>query len=253
MGTNIKFDAHNYRRHNDRNKKLIKKSLEELGAGRSILLDAENEIVAGNGVFEQAKALKIPVKIVETDGSELIAVKRTDLLTDDDKRKKLAVMDNSTSDSSEFDIDLLSVDFSLPELKELGVDILDDTEIEEAESKYTRKVSLPIYEIQGEEPKLKDLFDTSKADELVKEIDKTNLDNDIKEFFKKTATRFYEFDYGKIAEFYCHQDKKTQEIMEKLALVLIDFNKAVENGYVELNQFIENCFLEDKDAEDDGK
>lgn len=251
MTDEIKFDKRNYRKHNDKNKKLIKKSLEELGAGRSIVIDNDGEIIGGNGVFE-AWGNK-PVKVIESDGSELVVVKRTDLSTNDDKRKKLAVMDNSTSDSSEFDIDLLSVDFSLPELKELGVDILDDTEIEEAESKYTRKVSLPIYEIQGEEPKLKDLFDTSKADELVKEIDKTNLDNDIKEFFKKTATRFYEFDYGKIAEFYCHQDKKTQEIMEKLALVLIDFNKAVENGYVELNQFIENCFLEDKDAEDDGK
>lgn len=132
MTDEIKFDKRNYRKHNDKNKKLIKKSLEELGAGRSILLDAENEIVAGNGVFEQAKALKIPVKIVETDGSELIAVKRTDLLTDDDKRKKLAVMDNSTSDSSEFDLELLSVDFDVPDLQDMGIDI---PEIKEKELK----------------------------------------------------------------------------------------------------------------------
>lgn len=133
MTDEIKFDKRNYRKHNDKNKKLIKKSLEELGAGRSILLDAENEIVAGNGVFEQAKALKIPVKIVETDGSELIAVKRTDLLTDDDKRKKLAVMDNSTSDTSTFDFDLLKTDFDIPELQEMGVEIeeIEDDELKE--------------------------------------------------------------------------------------------------------------------------
>lgn len=43
----IKFDKKNYRRHNDRNKELIKKSLSECGAGRSILIDKENEIFAG--------------------------------------------------------------------------------------------------------------------------------------------------------------------------------------------------------------
>ena len=51
----IKFDKRNYRKHNDKNKELINKSLEECGAGRSRLIDAENEIIAGNGVFEQAK------------------------------------------------------------------------------------------------------------------------------------------------------------------------------------------------------
>ena len=48
----IKLDKRNYRKHNDRNKELINQSLGELGAGRSILIDNENEIIAGNGVFE---------------------------------------------------------------------------------------------------------------------------------------------------------------------------------------------------------
>ena len=126
----IKFDKRNYRKHNDRNKELIKKSLEECGAGRSIVIDNDDEIIAGNGIYEQAQALNIPVKVIETDGSELVVVKRTDLSTDDEKRKKLAVMDNSTSDSSEFDIELLSVDFEVPELKDMGIDIpsIDDCE-----------------------------------------------------------------------------------------------------------------------------
>jgi sporulation protein YlmC with PRC-barrel domain len=121
----IKFDKRNYRKHNDRNKELIKKSLEECGAGRSIVIDNDDEIIAGNGIYEQAQALNIPVKVIETDGSELVVVKRTDLNTDDEKRKKLAVMDNSTSDSSEFDLELLSVDFEVPELKDMGIDVPD--------------------------------------------------------------------------------------------------------------------------------
>ena len=119
----IKFDTRNYRKHNSKNKELIKKSLSECGAGRSILIDAEDVIVAGNGVYEQAKELKIPVKIIETNGSEIIAVKRTDLKQDDIKRKKLAVMDNSASDSSEFDFSLLIDDFSKTDLELMNIEV----------------------------------------------------------------------------------------------------------------------------------
>lgn len=118
----IKIDRRNYRKHNDRNKSLINKSLSECGAGRSILIDNENSIVAGNGIYEQSQKLGIPIRVIETDGTELIAVKRTDLATDDDKRKQLAIMDNSTSDSSEFDFDLLQEDFSTDEIVDFGID-----------------------------------------------------------------------------------------------------------------------------------
>jgi hypothetical protein len=121
----IKFDKRNYRKHNDKNKELIRKSLKECGAGRSIVIDNEGEIIAGNGIYEQAQKLGIKTKIIETDGSELVVVKRTDLSTDDELRKQLAIMDNSTSDSSEFDIELLSIDFDVPELKDMGIEIPD--------------------------------------------------------------------------------------------------------------------------------
>lgn len=121
----IKIDKRNYRKHSDRNKSLINKSLSECGAGRSILIDNENSIVAGNGIFEQAQKLDIPIRVIETDGTELIAVKRTDLASDDDKRRQLAIMDNSTSDSSEFDMELLAEDFDVDVLSEFGVDVAD--------------------------------------------------------------------------------------------------------------------------------
>ena len=117
----IKHDKRNYRKHSDRNKELINKSLSEVGAGRSILIDNENEIIAGNGVFEQWGDK--PIKIIESDGSELIVVKRTDLSTEDPKRKQLAIMDNSASDSSEFDLELLCEDFESFELESFGVDL----------------------------------------------------------------------------------------------------------------------------------
>lgn len=122
----IKFDKNNYRIHGAENKSLIKKSLEDCGAGRSILIDNENEIIAGNGVYEQAKKIGLPVKVVETDGSELVVVKRTDLKTNDQKRKELAVMDNTTSDSSEFDIEKLEADFGTGDLGDFGIEGISD-------------------------------------------------------------------------------------------------------------------------------
>lgn len=119
----IKYDKRNYRKHNDKNKELINKSLKECGAGRSIVIDNDGEIITGNGVYEQAQKLGIKTKIVETDGSELVVVKRTDLATDDEKRKQLAVMDNSTSDSSEFDVELLNEDFEVDTLNDWGIEL----------------------------------------------------------------------------------------------------------------------------------
>lgn len=129
MGENeIKFDTKNYRTHDDKNKKLILKSLKKCGAGRSILIDKQGEIIAGNGVYEQAKNLNIPVKIIETDGSELIAIKRTDLDTESKKRKELALADNSTSDNVTWDLSNLKADFDLSELPEWGLEGLVEVE-----------------------------------------------------------------------------------------------------------------------------
>ena len=129
----IKFDKRNYRKHDKKNKSQIKKSIEKFGAGRSIVVDAEGEIIGGNGVYEQAQKLGLKTKIVETDGSELVVVKRTDLKTDDEKRKALAVMDNSTSDTSEFDLELLTADFSVDELEDFGIELPEEGEEQEVE------------------------------------------------------------------------------------------------------------------------
>ena len=203
--------------------------------------------------YEQAQKLGLKTKIIETDGSDLVVVKRTDLNTDDEKRKRLAVMDNSTSDSSEFDLELLSVDFEVPDLQDMGIEIPEieeEEEEEKKESKYTRKVTVPIYTIKGENPTYSEMVDTTRADKLIKQIDASSVDDDFKKFLKLAATRLYEFRYDKIAEFYAHKSSEEQELMEKLALVIIDFNKAIENGYIELNKFIEECFLQENDIDE---
>jgi len=136
----IKFDKRNYRKHNDKNKKLIRKSLQECGAARSIVVDSEGEIIGGNGVYGEAQRLKMPIKVIETDGTELVVVKRTDLKTGDEKRKKLAVLDNSTSDTSEFDNNMLITDFNLEQLVDLGVEIKEKKENVDGEVPFTEEL-----------------------------------------------------------------------------------------------------------------
>ena len=119
----ITFDKRNYRKHSDQNKKRIRKSLKDCGAGRSVLVDKNGCLIAGNGVFEQAQALKIPTRVIETDGTELVVVKRTDLATDDQKRKLLALADNATSDHVEWDLENIDGEFDIDTLADFGIDI----------------------------------------------------------------------------------------------------------------------------------
>lgn len=118
----ISFDKKNYRKHSDKNKRMIRKSLKDCGAGRSVLVDADGYLIAGNGVYEQAQQLNIPTRVVETDGSELVVVKRTDLKPEDAKRKELALADNATSDSVEWDMQNIAEDFDISVAEDWGID-----------------------------------------------------------------------------------------------------------------------------------
>ena len=119
----IKIDPRNYRIHGDENKRLIHKSLVECGAGRSVLADRDNVLIAGNGVYEEAQKLGLKVRIVESDGTELIVIKRKDLSTEDEKRKLLALADNHTSDTSRFNFSAIVDDFNLDMLGEWNLNI----------------------------------------------------------------------------------------------------------------------------------
>ena len=243
----IKFDKRNYRKHDKKNKSLIKKSLEKFGAGRSIVVDAEGEIIGGNGVYEQAQKLGLKTKIVETDGSELVVVKRTDLKTDDEKRKALAVMDNSTSDTSEFDLELLTADFSVDELEDFGIELPEEEE-EEDNSKYSIKIKPPVYTKKKEKkPKLSECVDLEKYNQLKKEIENNkNISEEEKTLLLLASTRHICFNYENIAEYYCHCSDNTKSLMEKNALVIVDINKAIEFGFVKYTEEIINIIEENE-------
>jgi hypothetical protein len=100
--TSLQSDHKNARRRTDRSSELIKESLQRYGAARSIVIDEDNRILAGNGTIDGAKAAGIKnVRIIESDGDEIIAVKRTGL--SEEQKVGLALADNRTADLSEWD------------------------------------------------------------------------------------------------------------------------------------------------------
>ena len=103
----LKSDHKNARRRTDRSAELIKESLQRYGAARSIVIDEDNRILAGNGTVEGAKEAGINrIRVIETDGDEVIAVRRTGLT--EEQKVGLALADNRTADLSEWDQEMLN-------------------------------------------------------------------------------------------------------------------------------------------------
>lgn len=91
-------DAHNFNKGTDAGQQLMERSFKELGAGRSVLIDKNGNIIAGNKSQKAAIAAGIKkVRVIETTGDELVAVKRTDLDINTEKGRQMAIADNATT------------------------------------------------------------------------------------------------------------------------------------------------------------
>lgn len=91
-------DDKNFNKHTEFGMSLLEKSVSKFGMGRSILIDKDNKIIAGNGVAETAGSVGIDrVRVIETDGNEIIAVKRTDVSLDSEQGREMALADNATN------------------------------------------------------------------------------------------------------------------------------------------------------------
>ena len=144
--------------------------------------------------------------------------------------------------------DELQADWDVEQLEAWGLDVPAFEEPEEENEKteaYTSKIDAPIYEAKNEKPEITALYESDKYANLIAEIESSNISNDIKIFLKVAASRHIVFNYENIADFYAHSNKEVQELMEKSALVIIDFNKAIEFGFTELNEKIANQYKVD--------
>jgi hypothetical protein len=202
-------------------KKSIEDNPEMLGM-REVLVYPHGSkfvIIGGNMRFEACKDLgftEVPCKVLDKD-------------TTAEQLRAITIKDNVGF--GEHDWELLANEWDAVELEEWGLEVPTQKEDDDV---YTTKIESPIYEPKNEKPNQKELFDISKYNLLVNKINESNIGDSDKEFLKLAATRHIEFNYRKIADFYAHSDKDTQELMEDSALIIIDYNKAIELGFVEL-------------------
>ena len=114
-----------------------------------------------------------------------------------------------------------------------------------SEQKYSSKIEAPTYEPKNKKPHVLELCDKEKTHRLLRKIDSSNLPVEEKTFLIDAARRHNVFNYEKIADYYAHSSREMQGLMEDSALVIIDFEKAIQLGYVKLCEEIKTQYLQE--------
>ena len=114
---------------------------------------------------------------------------------------------------------------------------------DESEKKYSSKIEAPIYEPKNQKPYVIELVDKNKTHRLIREIEASQISFEEKNFLIDAARRHNVFNYEKIADYYAHSSIEMQNLMERSALVIIDFEKAIQLGYVKLCDEIKTQYL----------
>lgn len=224
----------------------VARSIEELGFGAPIVARAGSlQIIAGHTRWKAATKL----------GLETVPVRLLELT--DEKAAAMAIADNKLGEIATWDLESLQ-EISL-DLGEELMDIagfnepleFDESEPEPEDKTYDKKIEPPVYEPKGEQPIAADLTDRSKVESLKAAIKKEELPDDLRDFLNHAAERHTLFKFSKIADYYAHAPEKVQDLMECSGLVIIDYDKAVENGFVHLSK--ELAKLAETEIEEQGK
>ena len=126
---------------------------------------------------------------------------------------------------------------------------LNKEEIIIEKSKYTRTITTPLYEPKNKMPSMTDIYDYSKRDELIEEINnnedlKGDLNSVLRNFLLSAAERHVVFDFSKIADFYAHIPVKYKKFFEKSGLVIIDYDNAIRNSFVSYEKEVQKTRIE---------
>lgn len=219
----------------------LEDSLSKFELAEIPVINLDNNLVAGHQ--------RVKILSVKKGGDFVIDVRVPHRMMTLDEVKEYNIRSNKNTAS--FDRQKLGENFERVELEAWGFDKPTFKELGMNEKKeggdYTRKIEAPTYEPTSEEPPEVDtLFNIEKCTELMVEISETKgLPNEVKNFLTFAAYRHVVFDYQAIAEYYAHAPKNVQELMEKSALVIIDFDNAVENGFVSLTGDLKDAYSKD--------
>lgn len=238
----LTLDPDNARKHGQDDVEGICKSLRQFKQQTPIVISSDNVVVKGNGTVMAAMKLgwtNIDAVRTTLTGEQVkayaIADNRTAELSEWDTAKLLETLqgfsDKSLLDACSFDE--VAIDKLLTEVT-VVVDPAEPTD--PADNPYTAKVEAPIYTPKGEQPAVGVLLDRSKTEELAEEILSAALPDEIEGFLLHAAQRHTVYNFRSIAEFYCHATPAVQQLMERSGLVIIDFDKAIQNGFVKLTE-----------------
>lgn len=236
-------------RNNDGAVDYVANSIKEFGFKVPVVVDKDNIVVAGHTRLKACKKLGI---------TEVPCIVADDLT--EDQIKAFRIADNKVSEYATWDEEKLSQELSdiMLDMTEFGDDLFTDDDTmdveldDEEDSPYSQKKHVPQYEPTGDFVDIMDLIDDEKTNELIREIKDSNVSDDEKNFLIKAAYRHLVFNYSKIADYYSNASEEMQILMEKSALVIIDIDDAIANGYVKLTKVVEDLIAED-DGDENGK
>jgi len=155
-------DNKNFNKGTEYGDRLMDESLRKFGLARSIVIDKNNRIIAGNKTAEKAADIGFTdVLVVEVDGNQLVAVKRKDIDLDSAKGRELALADNATSKANlawdESLIEEVSQQWGF-EPQDWGVDVSIQEEPEQEEPSGKKEISTRLIVECGDVTKLSLLF-----------------------------------------------------------------------------------------------
>jgi len=243
--------ARNARTHTPAQVQQIAASIREFGFLAPVITDGANGILAGHGRILAAHLLKL---------TEVPVIQAAHL--SEAQRRAYVLADNRLALSAGWDDDLLRVEITDLQGLDFNISLLgfEDDELTAlfdgpaddeppAPSNYSRTVVAPIYEITGECPPVAALVDRTKTETLLARIDaEPSLPPDVAAFLRYAAERHSVFNFRHAAEFYAHASAEVQELMEQSALIVIDFDRAIEDGYVKLTQQFAQQFADEQDT-----
>ena len=217
---------------NEKFKKLVKsiQDFPEMLKLRPIVVDEDMMILGGNMRWKASRDAGL--KEVWIEVAEGLS---------EEQKQEFIVKDNVGF--GEWEWDMLANDWDSLKLADWGLDGWEHI-TEEDEEIISRNIKAPEYEPKNEKPSISQLLDTTKTDKLIEKIKQSSLSNEEIMFLSHAALRHTVFNYSKIADFYAHSSKEVQELMEDSALVIVDLDKAIENGFVNLTNSVKELLNE---------
>lgn len=240
----------NYNEHGDQQLELLGKIITEQGWRNPVVVSKRsNYVIRGHGRIDAARRIGLTEVPVDYQDYDSDVQEKLDLVADN-QIAKLADPNHAVLSELLLELDANNVDMDLSGFDHNAlVDYMLPVMPTDAESPYSNKTVAPIYEAkEAEAPPVNQMFDDIKVNHLLDKISKTELEPEIREFLTLASYRHAKFDFGKIAEFYCHADPSVQQLMQDSALVIIDFDKAIEENYVTLRSELIEQYSDENDG-----